>query len=64
MIDCKKIESEINCGLFLAQSPFFQIVRESLLGANPLTWIYNASVVNFYNATSLARFENKIFYST
>jgi hypothetical protein len=26
--------------------------------------IYNASVVNFYNATgSLARFEKKIFYS-
>jgi hypothetical protein len=31
-----------------------------------MTSIYNASVVNFYNATgSLARFENKkIFYST
>jgi hypothetical protein len=34
-------------------------------GANPTTSIYNASVVNFYNATgSLARFENKIFDST
>jgi hypothetical protein len=34
-------------------------------GANPTTSIYNASVVNFYNATgSLARFENKniLFY--
>jgi hypothetical protein len=29
-------------------------------GANPTTLIYNASVVNFYNATgSLACFENK-----
>jgi hypothetical protein len=29
-------------------------------GPNPTTLIYNASVVNFYNATgSLARFENK-----
>jgi hypothetical protein len=29
-------------------------------GANPTIVIYNASVVNFYNATgSLARFENK-----
>jgi hypothetical protein len=29
-------------------------------GANPTTSIYNASVVNLYNATSsLARFENK-----
>jgi hypothetical protein len=34
-------------------------------GANPTTSIYNASVVNFYIAkSSLARFENKIFYST
>jgi hypothetical protein len=35
-------------------------------GANPTIVIYNASVVNFYNATgSLARFENKnIFFST
>jgi hypothetical protein len=34
-------------------------------GANPTIASYNASVVNFYNATgSLARFENKniIFY--
>jgi hypothetical protein len=34
-------------------------------GPNPTTSIYNASVVNFYNATgSLARFENKnvLFY--
>jgi hypothetical protein len=34
-------------------------------GANPTIVIYNASVVNFYNATgSLARFENKniLFY--
>jgi hypothetical protein len=33
-------------------------------GSNPTTSIYNASVVNFYNATgSLARFENKnIFF--
>jgi hypothetical protein len=34
-------------------------------GANPMIASYNASVVNFYNATgSLARFENKniIFY--
>jgi hypothetical protein len=29
-------------------------------GANPMTLIYNASVVNFYNPTgSLTRFENK-----
>jgi hypothetical protein len=35
------------------------------LGANPTISIYNASVVNFYNTTgSLARFENKVFYST
>jgi hypothetical protein len=36
-------------------------------GANPTIVVYNASVVNFYNATgSLMRFENKtkIFYST
>jgi hypothetical protein len=34
-------------------------------GPNPTTSIYNASVVNFYNATgSLARFENQniLFY--
>jgi hypothetical protein len=32
-------------------------------GANPTITSYNASVVNFYNATgSLARFENKKFY--
>jgi hypothetical protein len=34
-------------------------------GSNPTTSIYNASVVNFYNATGgLARFENKniLFY--
>jgi hypothetical protein len=34
-------------------------------GANPTTPIYNASVVNFHNATgSIARFENKniLFY--
>jgi hypothetical protein len=35
-------------------------------GANPTIVIYNASVVNFYNATgSIARFENKkkiLFY--
>jgi hypothetical protein len=35
-------------------------------GTNPTIAIYNASVVNFHNATgSLARFENKnIFFST
>jgi hypothetical protein len=34
-------------------------------GANPTTSIYNASVVNFYNATgSHAGFENKINFST
>jgi hypothetical protein len=34
-------------------------------GANPTIASYNASVVNFYNATgSLARFKNKYFYST
>jgi hypothetical protein len=34
-------------------------------GRNPTTSIYNASVVNFYNATgSLARFEKKILSST
>jgi hypothetical protein len=34
-------------------------------GANPTTSIYNASVVNFYNATdSLARFEKKKYFST
>jgi hypothetical protein len=35
-------------------------------GANPTIVIYNASVVNFYNATgSLVRYENKKkFYST
>jgi hypothetical protein len=33
-------------------------------GTNPTTSIYNASVVNFYNATgSLARFENKNIFS-
>jgi hypothetical protein len=32
-------------------------------GANPTIASYNASVVNFYNATgSLARFENKRYY--
>jgi hypothetical protein len=32
-------------------------------GANPTIASYNASVVNFYNATdSLACFENKIFF--
>jgi hypothetical protein len=32
-------------------------------GANPTIARYNASVVNFYNATdSLARFENKKYY--
>jgi hypothetical protein len=37
-----------------------------LPGANPTIASYNASVVNFYNATgSLARFENKKkYYST
>jgi uncharacterized protein YbcV (DUF1398 family) len=35
------------------------------LGANPTTSIYNASVVNFYNATgSLARFESNFLNST
>jgi hypothetical protein len=37
----------------------------SKYGPNPMTSIYNASVVNFYNAMgSLARFENKniLFY--
>jgi hypothetical protein len=34
-------------------------------GANPTIASYNASVVNFFNATgSLARFENKILSST
>jgi hypothetical protein len=34
-------------------------------GGNPTIASYNDSVVNFYNATgSLARFENKSFYST
>jgi hypothetical protein len=34
-------------------------------GPNPTTLIYNASLVNFYNATgSLARFENKNILST
>jgi hypothetical protein len=39
--------------------------NRSTPGLNPTTSIYNASVVNFYNATgSLARFENKniLFY--
>jgi hypothetical protein len=32
-------------------------------GANPTIASYNASVVNFYNATgSLARFENKKYF--
>jgi hypothetical protein len=32
-------------------------------GANPTTLIYNAGVVNFYNATgNLARFENALAY--
>jgi hypothetical protein len=32
-------------------------------GANPTIVIYNASIVNFYNATgSLARFENKKYF--
>jgi hypothetical protein len=35
-----------------------------LPGPNPMTTIYNTSVINFYNATgSLVRFENEIFYS-
>jgi hypothetical protein len=35
-----------------------------LSGANPKIASYNASVVNFYNATgSLARLEKNIFYS-
>jgi hypothetical protein len=33
------------------------------IGANPTIVIYNASVVNFYNATGrLERFEKKLFY--
>jgi hypothetical protein len=38
---------------------------QNKLVANPMTLIYNASVVNFYNATSsLVSFENKniLFY--
>jgi hypothetical protein len=38
---------------------------ENRSGANPTTSIYNAGVVNFYNATgSLAHLKVKIFYST
>jgi hypothetical protein len=40
-----------------------QVLGNSQAGANPTTASYNASVVNFYNATdSLARFENKIVF--
>jgi hypothetical protein len=36
---------------------------EQKLGVNPTIAGYNASVVNFYNATgSLARFENKKYF--
>jgi hypothetical protein len=44
---------------------FRTFFRKKIPGANPTIASYNASVVNFYNATgSLARFENKniIFY--
>jgi hypothetical protein len=47
------------------RNPFLQKNRKLTPGANPTIASYNASVVNFYNATgSLARFENKniIFY--
>jgi hypothetical protein len=38
---------------------------KDISGTNPTTSIYNASVVNFYNATgTLPRFENKNIYST
>jgi hypothetical protein len=43
-------------------APFFsnQLKNSGHPGANPTIAGYNASVVNFYNATgSLARFENK-----
>jgi hypothetical protein len=40
------------------------VVNSVITGANPTIASYNASVVNFYNATdNLARFENKnIFF--
>jgi hypothetical protein len=39
-----------------------EYLSTKITGANPTTSIYNASVVNFYNAIgNLARFENNFF---
>jgi hypothetical protein len=47
----------------LIMSPVLQ--SSSIPGPNPTSSIYNASVVNFYNATgSLARSESLFFYFT
>jgi hypothetical protein len=44
----------------LAPTRAFTSFKKLPSGANPTIASYNASVVNFYNATgSLARFENK-----
>jgi hypothetical protein len=41
----------------------FRYTRKKRPGANPTIASYNASAVNFYNATgSLARFETKIMF--
>jgi hypothetical protein len=53
-------------GINRVGSPARATLEKRLLpGVNPTIASYNASVVNFYNATdSLARFRKKIFSST
>jgi hypothetical protein len=50
----------VNPTFFVQKRNLSSFINSFIAGANPTIAIYNASVVNFYNATgSLARFENK-----